>query len=322
MKQLLPPFFKHIITLLLTLCVINLTSQAQSIVIDSIFTTDAEIFPFGSNDTLYSLKISGSIVLNSDTSLVRLIFIDGDYNEYLLYEAYPYICDSTNFSISNVSDETNYLNISQPNSIYIHAVNASIELVSLHYTTAPVDFADSLQLLHKQDIEAQKIASINANIEKHEMIWFADETSVSHLCYAKKKALFGDSYNMLGFEYYAGGIYDPIPGAGEKDTDLLVPKFDWRNRHGANDPNKVDFYYDDDPHGGGWLTAVQNQRDHPECTGLCYIYAPIASLEGMVNVYLNKHKNFDLSEQHVLECDTYTSSNECTYGFASITDFL
>jgi hypothetical protein len=321
-KQLHPPFFRHIIALLLILCIENPVSHGQCIIIDSTFTSDTELFPFNPNDTIYGLGLSGKITLYSDTSLVRLIFIDSDYNELLLYEAYPFICDSSGFVLSKVSDETKYLDQTIPHSLYVHVFDASIEMDSLNCAADPVDFADSLQFLYKQDIETKKIASINANIEKHEMIWYADETSVSHLSYAEKKAIFGDSYNMLGFEYYAGGIYDPIPGAGEKDTEsTIVPKFDWRNRHGANDPDKDEYYYDDDSLGGGWLTAVQNQMDHPECKGLCYIYAPIATLEGLVNVYLNKHENFNLSEQHVLDCDAYTS-NECTFGFASITELF
>ncbi|MDT8393865.1 MAG: C1 family peptidase [Bacteroidales bacterium] len=285
---------------------------AQTITLDSTFSSSTEIYPFNQSDTIYGLGVSGNIVLNSDTSLVRLVFVDSDYNEYLLYEAYPYICDSWSFSISNVVDETKYLNLTLPHSLYVYVYDASIELTTLHCTSRPIEFADSLQLEHKQSIEALKISAFNDNIEKYDMIWFAAETSVSDMSYSDKKDLFGENYNLLGLDYYAGGVYDPVPGAVEKDNEsTLVPKFDWRNRHGANDPNKEDFYYDYDASGGGWLTPIKNQKTHPGCKGLCYIYAPISTLEGLLNVYLNKHEDFDFAEQHVLDCDGYDSSSEC-----------
>jgi len=55
---------------------INLTpiySNAQAITIDSTFTSSGEIFPFNPTDTIYGLGLSGDIVLNSDTSLVRVM---------------------------------------------------------------------------------------------------------------------------------------------------------------------------------------------------------------------------------------------------------
>jgi len=98
----------------------------------------------------------------------------------------------------------------------------------------------------------------------------------------------------------------------------LVEEFDWRNRHGANDPNKEDYYYDPNSDGEGWLTIIKDQMLHPNCKGLCYIYGPLAVVEGLANIYFNSHLNFDLSEQHVLDCDNHTN-DECNGGPASAT---
>jgi len=65
--------------------------QAQTIQIDSIFTSDGEIFPFGPNDTIYGLSISGSVTLSSNTSLVRVILTYNSGNEWMVFESYPLI---------------------------------------------------------------------------------------------------------------------------------------------------------------------------------------------------------------------------------------
>ena len=59
---------KSLIALLLAISAYSQNVEAQTFLIDSTFTSDAVIQPFGANDTIYSLKISGSITLNSDTS--------------------------------------------------------------------------------------------------------------------------------------------------------------------------------------------------------------------------------------------------------------
>jgi hypothetical protein len=65
-----------------------------------------------------------------------------------------------------------------------------------------------------------------------------------------------------------GGIYDDIPGVtGPPDNSMLVENFDWRKRHGADDPDKDDFYYDINSDGWGWLTSVK-QKDFSRGKGI------------------------------------------------------
>ena len=61
------------------ICALYNKSYAQTIVIDSTFSSNAEIFPFNQDDTIYGLGITGNITLYSDTSLVRVIFINSDF---------------------------------------------------------------------------------------------------------------------------------------------------------------------------------------------------------------------------------------------------
>jgi hypothetical protein len=78
---------------------------AQTIYIDSTFTTDGEIFPFEPNDTIYGLSISGSVTLSSDTSLVRVILTDEAGQEWMVYEAYPMILPCKHAILSGIADE-------------------------------------------------------------------------------------------------------------------------------------------------------------------------------------------------------------------------
>ena len=130
-KHLPPPICKSLIALLLMICAYSHIAKAQTIIIDSTFTNDAIIQPFGPNDTLYSLKISGSLTLNSDTSLVRVVVGNEDSLEYMVYESYPLISSEYSYSFSDQSDETSYLNTFLPKYMKVYLINASISIDSL-----------------------------------------------------------------------------------------------------------------------------------------------------------------------------------------------
>ena len=81
------------------------------------------------------------------------------------------------------------------------------------------------------------------SIDQNQMLWFADTNSVSMMLYSDKKNLFGNKYNTLGFEYYTGGLYFPMgKELGERDESSIIEEWDWRNRHGANNPEKGEYY--------------------------------------------------------------------------------
>ena len=316
MKKL-TPFARILTNLLITISLFLFNFlNAQNIVIDSTFNTDAEIFPFGANDTIYGLSISGSIELNSDTSLVRVILSDTSGNEWMVYEAYPMILPSKNSELTNTADETKHLHVESPYSLVIQLIDASIEISSIDLDSEFSENLESLQAEFKESLEFRKVDSINYIIYNHQMLWFADTTLVSNYSYSSKCALFGYKYNLCGLEYYTGGVFDPVPGVdGLPDNSPMVDYFDWRARHGANDPEKGNYYYNqnDEDDGTGWITYVENQSEISSCTGLCYIYGPLGAIEGYANVYLNYHRDYDLSEQNVLDCDNQTSG-DCNGG--------
>jgi len=322
MKTLTPPRGILAILMITISCFFSLLMQAQTIQIDSLFTSDGEIFPFGENDTIYGLSISGSVTLSSDTSLVRVILTDNSGQEWMVYEAYPFISPRWEVEITEASDETMFRRIINPGSVKIQIINASLELDSAILQNRYRENLEILQENFKNAIELKKVDSLNHVIELNQMLWFANRNPVSDLSYFDKANRFGEKYNLLGLDYYTGGIFDGRPGVdGPADGSELVDSFDWRNRHGANDPSKATFYYNIAPNTSGWLTPVENQSEIPICDGLCYIYGPLAAIEGVANIYFNyPMKNYNLSEQDVLDCDVATS--DCHGGFDFVTNIF
>jgi len=62
--------------------------------------------PLNTGGPIYGLKLSGKVNLNNPNSFVRAVLVDSKDNEYLVYEAYPLLVDSNNFTISNACEET------------------------------------------------------------------------------------------------------------------------------------------------------------------------------------------------------------------------
>jgi hypothetical protein len=185
-------------------CQFSSKMSAQTIQIDSLFTSDGEIFPFGPNDTIYGLSISGHVTLSSDTSLVRVILTDNSGNEWMMYEAYPFINPHWDFDLNEMADETMYRQIFDPNSLKIQILNASIYINHLTYRDEYHENLSGMQANFKDYIESAKVDSINESIELNQMLWFANRTPVSDLTYIDKKLSFGDKYNLIGLDYYAG----------------------------------------------------------------------------------------------------------------------
>jgi hypothetical protein len=312
------------ILILAICCLFYSKMTAQIIQIDSTFTTDGEIFPFAENDIIYGLSISGSVTLLSDTSMVRVILTDNSGQEWMVYEAYPFISPQWEFEITEASDETMFRRIINPGSLKIQIINASLGLDNAILQNRYRENLEILQENFKNTIEFKKVDSLNHVIELNDMLWFANRNPVSDLSYFDKANRFGEKYNLLGLDYYTSGIYDARPGVeGPADNSALVDSFDWRNRHGANDPSKSLFYYNSEPYANGWLTPVEDQSEIPLCDSLCYIYGPLAAIEGVANIYFNNclpMKNYNLSEQHVLDCDL--STNDCHGGLDFVTNIF
>ena len=289
-------FLKKISIIVILAC-INPAVQSQTILIDTTFTTDGEIYPFSQNDTAYGIRMSGDIVLNSDTSLVRVIFSDTNYNEYMVYEAYPLISSKYSFSVNNVYDETYCLDEVVPYSIRIEIINASFTLDQIIISSEECTNSEQDRYTAKRTLDDKKIDTMNVRIDDFGMEWISSDNSEVAMYYEEKVDLYGQKYNILGYDYYGGGVYEVI---GHMDyvaeNSSYTVHFDWRKRHDADDTSSM--YWDNQADTSGWMTKHSEQGD----CGSCWVFGPIAVFEGLVNLYFNDHLDFDLSEQHLFSC--------------------
>ncbi|MBD3280989.1 hypothetical protein GF389_05760, partial [Candidatus Dojkabacteria bacterium] len=71
--------------------------------------SETEIIEKEPSKNIYSLAITGDVTLPQQNSLVRVILTDSQDNEYLVYEGYPLIAQSDNYSIRETCEESCYL---------------------------------------------------------------------------------------------------------------------------------------------------------------------------------------------------------------------
>ncbi|MCP4310474.1 MAG: T9SS type A sorting domain-containing protein [Bacteroidetes bacterium] len=289
-----------VFSLLLSYCAarenpFSLQYQAdQRIEIDKTFSQSSQIDPFYDASPISGLGITGHVVLNSDSSLIRVILIDDHNNEYLVFESYTLLADSTHFSISQLGEETSLLRQVVPSSLRIEILDASLFLTEL-VTSKP---GLHKSLLSQEDLRKQqmleRINKINDNLRKRNIPWIAGETSLSNMSHEEKKMHFGGKLpDLFGFEYYAGGIFI-IPGELKTEDNKavespFVKEFSWRNVHGQD-----------------WTTPVKNQTG----CGSCWAFGSTGAIELMVNLYFNQKIDYDLSEQNVVSC----TSGGCDLG--------
>jgi Papain family cysteine protease/Secretion system C-terminal sorting domain len=274
-------------------CVLYATSQ--TITIDSTFTGDDVIYPFQQNDTIYGISINGQATLNSDSSLVRVVYTDNSGRELMVYESYPLITDSLVESMDHRQDETAYFTLSEPGSVIIQIIDASLYIDKFDLIDVSEPEAEYLQLREKQELDQQKISMINHNIiDRH---WFAGENGLTELFYQQKKEIFGDKYNIFGYDYYKEGIFSfPWQSIESTTSSAFVKHFNWRSRHSANVPNTPYFDNDDSTY-TGWMTSVKSQGLSSDC----WAFSTIGPVEANANLYFNQHIDYDLSEQDIVD---------------------
>jgi len=267
---------------------------AQTIQIDSTFSTNGVVYPFSQVDSIYGLNVSGHITLYSDTSFVRMVLVDENNIKYMVYEAYPLITTSMNFDITNICDETCYLNEIKPVSLIIYVNQASFIISSITYFTHFVEYSELLGYQSKRLNDTLKVQNMNSNILSKGWNWVAGHTPVVEMTYEEKANQFGDYYNLQGFEYYIEGVYDYISKyQDESYVSNIVENFDWRDRHGANINEAGNIYY-----GGpyGWITPLLKSQG--SCLS-CTAFGITSLIESMTNLYFNSQYQLDLSEMDV-----------------------
>jgi C1A family cysteine protease len=255
---------------------------------------------------------------------MRITIVGNDLHEYLVYEAYPLIVDHDSVNIINECEETCIIDGIAPHSLKIELIEASLQIDEMAFTdfqpSLPMELSE-VQIRIKEQRDAEKIEKLNENIKKKGLKWIAGETTVSRLFYEEKKKLFGRDKvpNLQGFEFYKGGVFeiksevDSLSFSGDGGSSL-IESFDWRNRHGADDPDSP--YYDGDSTGSGWITPVRNQGG----CGSCWAFSAVGATEALANLYFNQHLDvdhvIDLSEQDVLSCSGGGSCNGGSPGTA------
>ena len=267
--------------------------------LDMTITDNTHLEPFKSQMIISGLVFSGEITLHSDSSLVRIVLMDNNDSEYLIYEAYPILSGLRQFSVEEAGEETSLLKNITPSKVTVELVDASIYLKEII-----ISGEETYQPKTKGAILVQqtmnKIDRINLNIQKTGQTWVAGETSISILSYQEKKSMFGGSVpNFQGCEYYLGGVF-VLPGAKDElgSRDIKVEKlslsesqfaseFSWKNRHGKD-----------------WVTSVKKQMG----CGACWAFGQTAATELLVNLYFNRHIDYDLSEQNIISCTQGTCS--------------
>jgi hypothetical protein len=270
---------------------------AQEIQIDLTFTGDTLILPFEGIDKISELSMEGSATLNQDTSLVRVILEDEFGFQYMVFETYPLICTNQLISIKEYCDETCALDQIKPVSLIIQLIDAALTIDSLIYSDQEKQDAELLRYEAKRDKDAKKIETMNQQIGYYGMNWTAGDNEEIAMYYDQKRQLYGDEYNLLGYDYYAGGVFEFLGHrVYPKVNPDLVRSFDWRNRHGANSP--LSPYWDGDNLGTGWFSSVKMQGT---CGG-CWAFSAVGAVEAITNLYSVDSLDFDLSEQYLISC--------------------
>jgi len=280
---------------------------AYQINVNQNFSSDTILDPFTSQQELFGFKATGNVVMHSSMSLVRVL-LSTNQGEFMVLEIYPLITADSTIGLIDYCDETCYLDGVTPDGIRFEIIDADFDVDYFTCVTDSVQDARTLQYQSKSTKDLEKINLMNQKIADLGMKWIAGKTSLVDKFYADKKEIFDEDYNMLGYDYYKGGIYqvigltyDPVPNFS------LVKNWDWRNRHSANVPGS--FYYNDNNNEfTGWLTVAKNQMLPHDC-GSCGAFGTLGALEADINLYFNQHLDLDLSEQHILACVPGASCN-------------
>lgn len=262
------------------------------------------------NNQIAGMAISGKTILANKEAIVRVLLIDKNGKEYLVFEDMYLFPDDSEHEFTDVAMETAVLENIIPEKIKIFVQNAQIELSRV--SGVLYDDKRSLVELYEQrknTLAAQEeylIEQWNRLNAQTGQYWVAGKTSISGLPYSDKKIILGaidDHYLSDGIEYYVGGLF-VVKAHGESAiieqttqngnsrtrdvSSTYTANFDWRNRHGKN-----------------WMTSVKNQRDpfnSVSGNGGCWVFGTIAALESRINLYYNQLLNADLSEQEIGSC--------------------
>ncbi len=268
---------------------------SQELQINSKFTNDTIIFPFRNIENISSITMEGNVHLNNDTSMVRVVLEDENGFQYMIFETYSLICPNLFIEVNSHCDETCLLDQVNPYSIIIQVIDAELNLKNFYYTTEPKENSSEERYKAKRSLDANKIEVMNQLIPSYNMNWTAGDNDIVAEYYDQKKLMFGDGYNLRGYDYYSDGVFEFLGHRNYTKVDPhMVWKFDWRDRHGVNDPSSR--YWNGDSDKAGWLTGAKKQKN---CKS-CWAFAASGVTEAIANLYSAQHIDYNLSEQDLL----------------------
>lgn len=281
-------------------CILSVAAWSQQsrpprvVSINGTYTNTQTLQPFLGSHNLHALAISGSVTLNSDTSLVRVIMHDVDGKSYLMYEASPMLINGYTDTLTNANEETEWMCGVVPYDLKIVVKDATCTVTGLtatqysadnHPLRAPAQ-RDSIRIRQVQ----AKVDKINAYLQGHNKYWIAGITPMAMLSYNQKRLNDdSESLDIDLWDYYVDGIidigeYNQNDEWNELDSNNssdYVKNFDWRHRHGTS-----------------WISPVKKQlTPNGTETSWCVYFAAIGVVEAMTNLYLNRTINLDLSEK-------------------------
>lgn len=248
--------------------------------------------------TIYSLSINSTILQPNEGSFVRIVLEDINGHDYLVAESDWMRNDTTTVNLSGYCEETAKLSGIIPSLLKCYVSDATMTLHFVQTSASPVLSApsnisnDSIRRLQVQNI----VDRINSYNQQHNKLWKAGTVPRALTSFDERinHTSQEDSY-MANMVYYEGGIYEIGERTDTLDNtidSLYVDSFDYRNLHGRN-----------------WTTIAKNQGNSKWCS----IYAAVAGVEAMTNLYFNQNLNLDLSEQDVANSLGMTSRYNSTW---------
>lgn len=122
---------KRIITLLSCLMSLQLCAQITTYNINRSINCSDTIQPFGFNANSYGISIDGEGQLFSDTAFIRVVLVDNNGNEWLVYERNSLFATEENNQFQDAAFETAALNNIALSSIIVTLCDASLYLASV-----------------------------------------------------------------------------------------------------------------------------------------------------------------------------------------------
>ena len=283
--------------LIISLLSFQLSAQTITYSINRNINCTDTVRPFSSNIRSYGISIDGEGQLLSDSAFIRIVLVDNNDNEWLVYERNSLYATEESNQFQGAAFETAALNNITPSSIIVTLCDATFCLSRIKSNRTSIDSHQIAAVSNAVFLEKnlQIVERINAKLSAHKKAWRADTTFLSNLRYRDKKAMFGNELpNLQGWDYYAYGYYSPLNDNTPPASDNVVKEFDWRTRHGSQ--NTGTYYYNDD--GSGWIPKRRYGQGNSECWAFSVLY----STEAMVNLYFNQPINDELSVQDIVSC--------------------